>query len=101
MARRVLKPLTPLLVGLVALVLGFLAIGPSFADSEAPIPSSSTSTVAPDSVAPTAAPTQSALPEEMIPTGAPTSKPPKPPKAPKTVDPGPMACASCMAPPGS
>ena len=95
MARRVLKPLTPLLVGLVAVVLGFLAIGPSFADTDRPVPSSvHLAPATPDSVAPHRR------------TGFRGSAPP-PRRRPglrsprKAVDPGPILCASCMAPPGS
>ena len=105
MARRALKPLTPLLVALVAIVLGFLAVGPSFAGtgdvppSDGPIPASTTSVSATPQVpvAPSAVPSQTVLPEERVPTGPPAPKP----KSPKTVEPSSMACASCMAPPGS
>jgi hypothetical protein len=100
MARRALKPLTPLLVALVALVLGFLAVGPSFADtapSDGPIPASTPSVPVSDAP-PAAVPSETPLPAETAPA---STSAPKPPKAPKTVDPGPVACASCMAPPGA
>lgn len=107
MARRALKPLTPLLIALVAVILGFLAIGPSFADTGgvAPAggltPGSTTSVPTGPQVPPAppaAGPAQTALREEKAPAAG---KPAAKPKPPKSVEPTPVGCASCMAPPGS
>ena len=105
MARRVLKPLTPVLVTLVAVVIGFLTIGPSFAGtgapSDGPVPAppvsvATSATVPTQSAQPAATPTQSVLPAETVPTASPTRKP--------KVTPQPAAsgahCSSCLAPPG-
>jgi hypothetical protein len=91
MARRALKPLTPLLVGLAALVLGFLAIGTSFAGT-------GPGTGGPSTVAPVDGP---------IPATRSVSAPPNQPAplapvtagTPGTINYGPKDCVSCMGPP--
>jgi hypothetical protein len=107
MARRVLKPLTPVLVTLVAVILGFLTIGPSFAGPGGVIgedggggPKSGTSSTAPLSPSPAApaAPNPPAASATPSPSASASTAPVNPPEKAEATE-GPKDCASCMLPP--
>lgn len=101
MSRRALKPFAPLLVGLIAVVLGFLAIGPSFADTGVAPVDGPIATIAPSpspAASPAASPASPVVPPSPVVVSPSTSKPPKAPKTDASY--GPKDCPSCMVPPG-
>ena len=93
MSRRVAKPLVPLLVALVALVLGFLAMGTSFADEPAVSPAPTVTQNAPSPVKPGKGGPEVSQPKHDEPTtGAPGA--PQQGTTPPQTDP--HGCSSCL-----